>query len=148
MKVFKAIVAILIFLLLVFAGIYWLLRNYEVKRWEKFKNQYYSVLDTGRAPDGERIVWNGKVIEMFPEERLLLIQAYQLKKPTEFKFYVSNSGTYALQTKVGDWLEVRGDVKEFWDGIPVLSTIYFDNWLYFYFDIGLFKDPPDRLEKR
>ncbi len=148
MKIFKAIVAILIFLLIIFAGVYYLLYRYEAQRWEKFKKQYYSVVETGHPPSGERIVWQGKVIDVDTEERTILVQAYQFRKPTDFKFYVLNTSTYTLQIKAGDWLEVRGDVKDFWDDIPVLSTIYFDSWLYLFFDIGLFRKPPDRLEKK
>jgi hypothetical protein len=147
MKIFKAVVYIGIFLLIIFGLVYWVLRHFEIKRWEKFKSQYYTILDTARSPESDKIVWQGKVLEVF-EDRTVLLQGYQFKKPTDFKFYAVNYGSYLLQLKPGEWLEVRGEFKEFYDGIPVLSTIYFDKWLYLYYDIGIFQDVPDRLERR
>ncbi|GAB4160442.1 MAG: hypothetical protein Kow00107_08520 [Planctomycetota bacterium] len=146
MRIISTVMFLLVLLLAIAAGLYFLTRHFEAERWAKFKKQYYEVVETGRPPEGERIVWQGKIIDYFPEERLVLLQAYKFKKPTDFMFYAKNDNNYTLNVKKGDWLEVRGDIKGFDGKVPILTTQFFDKWLYLYYDIGLFADIPERLE--
>ena len=136
MKVFKTLVAILILLLIIFTAVYFYFYRLEISR-VKDNRSTYSMVEPGSV-----IKWQGKIIEIDASARTILVQMYEYAKPVEDKeFYALNdTGAYKIERKVGDWVEIRGNVVDFIDDTPVVRTDYYNEWIYMYFDIGVF--PP------
>ena len=141
MKVFKAILGILLFLSLLLAGAVFLMYKLEGDRWKAVKESFEFVQSHGTNPENGRIVWQGKILEKNAEstaERILLIQIYKYGRPAgeRYKFYAINSGTWNITVDVGDMIEVRGDFNDFDGDLPVVRTQFFAEWFYPFIDLG------------
>ncbi len=143
MKVFKAIIGILIFLGIIAALIIGLLYKLESDRWKEFEESYNKVVKEGSVETG-KVTWQGKILEFeeYPEtkERIILVQAYKYRRPAEkFRFYAINIGSFPIGVKKGDWVELRGFPNGYQDGLPLLRCEMFDLWNYLFVDVGILK---------
>ncbi|MDZ7815965.1 MAG: hypothetical protein U5N86_08175 [Planctomycetota bacterium] len=140
MKVLKAIIWILVFLLFVAGFLYVFMYLAERDRFAKFEQEYTDYVE-GNGSVGN-VTWAGKVLDVDRKHRELLIQAYRFRKPVEgMNFIASNEGSdWTINVKEGDWVEIKGFLSGFVGDLPLVRTEFFGNWIYFYYDFGLKPD--------
>ncbi|RKY16832.1 MAG: hypothetical protein DRP90_07435 [Planctomycetota bacterium] len=141
MKVFHAIIGLILILGLIFAFLVFMMYKIEGDRWKNFVEQY-RYLEEERLPPEGMFIMCGKLMEIEEYSRnysLLLIQGYRYGKPAgeDYRFYALIE-TKLVKVKEGQLVRVTGYAHRAED-LPVVQALVVEKWFYPFIDLGFKK---------